>query len=126
MRQTMVDAREQIHTALAALDTEVPYTLRGRYPKGMAEGNVITWGEYSNVSTDCPVVDQITFQVDLWTRTPEERRALAEAVNRAMCGIGLRRTYAGMDGYDENTGGYYRKTFRFGRKVDKRWGRLMD
>ena len=55
-----------------------------------------------------------------------EQRALAEAVTRAMCGIGLRRTYAGMDGYDENTGGYYRKTFRFGRKVDKRWGRLMD
>ncbi len=126
MEQTMIDAREQIRAALSALETEVPYTLRGRYPKGAAEGNAVIWGEYANVGTACPVVDEVVFQVDLWTETPAARLALTEAVNRAMTGLGLRRVYAGPESYDEGAGGCYRRTLRFGRKVDKRWGRWMD
>lgn len=40
---------------------------------------------------------------------------------RAMLGLGLRRVYSSPDGYESAGEGAYTKTFRFGRKVDKRF-----
>ena len=48
------------------------------------------------------------------------------AVNRTLLGMGFLREYAGPDERSEEPAGYCRKTFRYGRKVDKRWMRLMD
>ena len=64
----LVDAREQVYTALAEMQTAQPYSLHSSYPKGTPEHPVVTWAEYSNVATDCPVVDELVFQIDLWTR----------------------------------------------------------
>ena len=36
-------------------------------------------------------------------------------------GLGLRRVYSSPDGYESAGEGAYTKTFRFGRKVDKRF-----
>ena len=45
---------------------------------------------------------------------------------QAMLKLGLRRTYAGDDGFDSEGAGAYTKTYRFGRKIDKRTMRLID
>lgn len=124
--QILIDAREQVRGALASMEVSRPFALRGRYPKGRDEGEVVTWCEYSNVATDCPVVDELVFQVELWTFDPDSQNELAGEVNRVLTGLGLRRVYAGPDSYEDVGPGYYHKTFRFGRKVDKRTMRLID
>lgn len=121
----LVDAREQIYAALSRLETEQTYTLRSRYPKGQTGLPAVIWFEYANTSTDCPVVDRLVFQVELWTESLDSQNELAQAVNRAMLDLGLRRSYGGPDSWDEG-GNCYRKIFRFGRKVDKRTMRLVD
>lgn len=121
----LVDAREQIYAALAQLDTEQTYSLRNRYPKGQTSLPAVIWFEYANTGTDCPVVDRLVFQVELWTENLDSQNELAQAVNRAMLQLGLRRSYGGPDNWDEG-GNCYRKIFRFGRKVDKRTMRLVD
>ncbi|MGM9594201.1 MAG: hypothetical protein ACI3U8_07590 [Candidatus Onthomonas sp.] len=121
----LVDARSQVREALANLETEQSYTLRSRYPKGQTALPAVIWFEYSNTGTDCPVVDRLVFQVELWTEHLDSQNDLAQAVNRAMLELGLRRVYSGPDSYDES-GNCCRKIFRFGRKVDKRSMRLID
>lgn len=122
----LVDAREQVYTALAEMETEQPYSLHSTFPKGTQTGAAVIWGEYSNTATDCPVVDELVFQIDLWTPDGTSQQALSQAVNDAMTGLGLRRVYAGPDSWEDTGAGYRRKTFRFGRKVDKRTMRLID
>ena len=97
---TLVDGRAQVRKALEDMECSVAYTVRGRYPRSTQDGVLVTVGEYTNTSTDCSVVDKLSYQIDLWAFGPDERS-------------------------DEPTG-YCRKTFRYGRKVDKRWMRLMD
>ncbi|MCD8047686.1 MAG: hypothetical protein LUD80_03840 [Clostridiales bacterium] len=126
IRWTMVDAREQVRQALESMETERSFSLRGRFAPGSAEPPVVVWGEYSNIATDCPVVDELVFQVDLWTADRDSQNELAAAVNQALGEIGLRRIYAGPDGYEDIGPGYCRKTLRFGRRVDKRTLRLVD
>lgn len=121
----LVDAREQVYQALAQLDTQQHYTLRNRYPRGQTALPAVIWFEYANTGTDCLVVDRLVFQVELWTESLESQNDLAQAVNRAMLQLGLRRSYGGPDNWDEG-GNCYRKLFRFGRKVDKRTMRLVD
>ena len=123
---TLVDARGQVRQALEGMEGSVSFTLRASFPKGKTQGNVVTWKEYSNVSTNIPVVDEIVFQVDLWTMGGDDQAVLSQGVNRAMVGIGFRRVYAGPVEYDENGAGYLHRVFRFGRKVDKRFMRLID
>jgi hypothetical protein len=122
----LVDARAQVRAALGAMETETPFTLCAEYPKGGIQGDTVVFGEYSNTSTDCPVVDRIVFQVDLYTPLREHRQMLGQAVNRAMTELGLRRVYASADGYRDEGAGCYHKCYRFGRRVDKRSMRLID
>lgn len=121
----LVDAREQVYAALSRLETEQDYTLRSRYPRGRTGLPAVIWFEYANTGTDCPVVDRLVFQVELWTESLDSQNDLAQAVNTAMLRLGLRRSYGGPDSWDEG-GHCYRKIFRFGRKVDKRTLRLID
>ena len=87
---------------------------------------MVTVSEYTNTSTDCPVVDKISYQIDLWAFDRGTVVTLSEAVNRTLLEMGFLREYAGPDERSEEPAGYCRKTFRYGRKVDKRWMRLMD
>ncbi|MCC8075929.1 MAG: hypothetical protein LIO95_08340 [Clostridiales bacterium] len=121
---TLVDARAQVKAALEGMESDIAFSVRQSYPREAAEGVVITYGEYDNRSTDCPVVDEIVYQVDIWAFDRETAAALANLVNRAMLGIGLKRTYMGPDTVENST--YERKTLRFGRRVDKRTMRLIN
>ena len=122
----LVDGRQAVRNALSAIQTDLAFTVRGSYPRSTDDGVIITVGEYTNVATDCPVVDEIAYQIDLWAFDRETVVALSEQVNRTLTNLGLRRQYAGPDTVSDDPAGYCRKTFRFGRKVDKRTMRLID
>lgn len=122
----MVDAIPQIRQALASLDTTLPYTVSEQWPRTSITGNLITVTEITNTSTGWRCVDELAYQIDVWAAEADAVRELAPLVNDALLGIGFRRTAAQqLDRYDKN-GGYFRKAFRFGRKVDKRFMRLID
>ena len=120
---TMVDAQAQIRQALTGLETEVAYQVLCRWPRTDDTGNLITVTELTNSQTETPVVDTLGYQLDIWTAEQDDVDELAPLVNAAMCGIGLRREYASPVEYQSDR---YRKTLRYGRKVDKRTMRLID
>lgn len=126
VKTILVDGRAQVKAVLEAAECDVSYTVRQRYPAVASEGVLVTYGEYSNVSTGCAVVDEIVYQVDVWAFDRETVNLVAAAVNRAMMGMGLKRVYAGPDTTGGDSSGYLRKTYRFGRRVDKRTMRLVD
>lgn len=122
----MVDAIPQIRQALADLDTTLAYTVSEQWPRASITGNLITVTEITNTSTGWRCVDELAYQVDIWATEADAVRELAPLVNDALLGIGFRRTASQqLDRYDKN-GGYFRKAFRFGRKIDKRFMRLID
>lgn len=122
----MVDAIPQIKQALASLDTTLPYTVSEQWPRTSITGNLITVTEITNASTSWRCVDDLAYQIDVWAAEADAVRELAPLVNDALLGIGFRRTASQpLDRYDKN-GGYFRKALRFGRKVDKRFMRLID
>ena len=122
----MVDAIPQIRQALASLDTTLPYTVSEQWPRTSITGNLITVTEITNASTGWRCVDDLAYQIDVWAAEADAVRELAPLVNDALLGIGFRRTASQqLDRYDKNVG-YFRKAFRFGRKVDKRFMRLID
>ncbi len=122
----LVDERAQIRGALEAAECEIHFDVRQRWPVTQAEGVVVTYQEYSNVSTQCPVVDELVYQVDVWAFDRETVQTVASAVNRAMLELGLKRVWSGEDALANDSSGYLRKSYRFGRKVDKRFMRLVD
>lgn len=77
--------------ALSAVKTDLVCTVRGSYPRSTDDGVIITVGEYTNVATDCPVVDEIAYQIDLWAFDRETVVELSQLVNRALTTLGLRR-----------------------------------
>ena len=122
----MVDAIPQIRQALASLDTTLPYTVSEQWPRTSITGNLITVTEITNTSTGWRCVDDLAYQIDVWAAEADAVRELAPLVNDALLGIGFRRTASQqLDRYDKN-GGYFRKALRFGRKIDKRFMRLID
>lgn len=126
VEKRLVDGRKAVREALAAAETDGTFTVRGSYPRSTSDGVVITVGEYANVTTDCPVVDQIAYQIDIWAFERETVVGLSQLVNGALTALGLKRQYAGPDTISENPAGYCTKTFRYGRRVDKRTMRLID
>lgn len=122
----MVDPVPQVKELLRNLDTELEYTVLSRWPRREDSGTLITVSEITNAQTGIGVVDDIAVQVDLWSEERDTVRALAPLVNAAVCGMGLRRDYAGPIEQQEGGRWPFRKTFRFGRRVDKRSGRLID
>ena len=122
----MVDAIPQIRQALASLDTTLPYTVSEQWPRTSITGNLITVKEITNTSTGWRCVDDLAYQIDVWAAEADAVRELTPLVNDALLRIGFRRTASQpLDRYDKN-GGYFRKALRFGRKIDKRFMRLID
>ena len=126
LRQMLVDGRAQVAQALRALDCATPYTLRHTHPRRAQDGEVVTWREYDNRNTECPVVDALSYEVMVWARDLDALADLCSGVNRAMTALGLRREYAAPDEFQADGLGYYTKVFRFGRRIDKRTMRLID
>lgn len=78
----LVDGRQAVREALSAVKTDLVCTVRGSYPRSTDDGVIITVGEYTNVATDCPVVDEIAYQIDLWAFDRETVVELSQLVNR--------------------------------------------
>ncbi|MCD8009031.1 MAG: hypothetical protein LUF68_08920 [Clostridiales bacterium] len=122
----MVQATPEIRALLEGLETDAEYRVTAKWPRERVTENLITVTEITNMQTAVSVVDSLAWQIDLWSGEPDVIRELAPLVNAALCGLGLRRDYSGPEEYVSGPYGYYRKTFRFGRKVDKRTMRLID
>ncbi len=122
--ETMLcDVSPAIKQALERIDCGVPFTLRRGFARGSFSAPLVVWREWSNVSTDCPVVDAFSFEVTVLAEDMDQLQTLCQGVNEALIALGLRRSYASPDKFD---GQNYTKTFRFGRKIDKRFLRLVD
>lgn len=119
----LCDGREQVRLALTGVAEDHLVTLRSHFSRTVPEGDTLTYGEYSNTGTDIAVVDAVSYQVDIRATDPDKLRQIAAAVNTALLALGLRREYSSPDGFDDT---HYTKTFRFGRKIDKRTMRLID
>lgn len=123
----MVDAREQIRNLLEGIIFSEPFKVKVQFPQSEAEGNMITYNEILNTQTAVSVVDEIAFQVDVWTYDMETLVNLIHLVSDALTGIGFKRQFASPDFTPADTHSkYFRKTMRFGRKVDTRTNRLID
>ncbi|MCD8160910.1 MAG: hypothetical protein LUE61_07000 [Clostridiales bacterium] len=120
----LADALPIIRATLEGLDTDISYTVSAQWPRKVPTGALITVTELDNSQVSGRlVVDRLSYQIDLWGPEADELRTLAPLVNTALLSIGFLREYAGALGMEN---GYFRKTFRFGRRVDKRTLRLID
>lgn len=116
----MVDAFPQIKALLEELPDQPKVT--ERWPRSECSPPLIVVSELTNTHTAVKCVDQLTYQIDIWTRDSEALRRLSNDVDEAMTNMGFRRTLAQPE---DDTDGFLR-TFRYGRKVDKRLMRLID
>ncbi len=122
----LCDARATVYAALSAMQPQVDFLLRSAYSRAEQEGNLVIWSEWSNVNTENPVVDELTYQVIIRAADPDALLALYAAVVAALGGAGLRRVYTSPDEYSDALGGQYSKTLRYARRVDKRTMRWID
>lgn len=113
----LCDGRAAVYAALRGLD--VP--LRSLWARTPTAGECVSWGEWANRSTEQAVVDELIYQVSVRAQRFDRLHELCGGVNRAMLALGLRRVYSSPDSYESAGEGAYTKTFRFGRKVDKRF-----
>lgn len=119
----LCDGRLAVGQALEDVKADFPFTLRCGFAHTVLPGDGIVWGEWSNVSTDCPVVDELAYQVIVLAGNMDRLRILCAGVNEVLLRLGLKRIYTSPDGFEDNR---YTKTLRFGRRVDKRTMRLID
>ena len=122
-KTVLCDGRQAVKRALEGVETDFPFTLRHGFAHTRLTGECVIWGEWSNVSTDCPVVDEIAFSVTVLAGDMDKLSRLCVGVNEAMLSLGLKRIYTSPDEFEDNR---YTKTLRFGRRVDKRTMRLID
>ncbi|MCD7803091.1 MAG: hypothetical protein LUH09_09395 [Clostridiales bacterium] len=121
----LTDAAAAVREALEGLGTETAYTVSGQWPRSAPTGTVITVTELDNAQVSgLLVVDRLSFQIDLWGTDGDAIRTLTPLVNTALLSMGLLRDYAGPLTLER--GNYFRKTLRFGRRVDKRSMRMID
>lgn len=122
----MVDARQQFKEILENISFDGTFTVAMKFPQSTADGEMVTYYELTNTQTANPVVDDIAFMVDVWAYDTETLVSLSVAVSDAVCAVGFRRQFSSPDMTPEEENGYFRKTMRFGRKVDTRTNRLID
>ena len=122
----MVDARKQIKNALESIESDTKFKVRMQFPQSVNDGVMITYFEVLNQQTYVSVVDEIAFQVDIWAYDMTTLCFFIGKVSDALTAIGLKRQFVSPDIMPAGNGGYFRKTMRFGRKVDTRTNRLID
>lgn len=121
----MVDAREQIKDILASVTLSKPFTVKMQFPKTVSDGEMFTFHELINAQIS-DVVDEIAFQVDCWAYDMETLTEMSREASEKLTAVGFKRQFSSADIFPTDIGGYFRKTFRFGRKVDTRTNRLID
>ena len=122
----MVNARKQIKNALESIESDTKFKVRMQFPQSVNDGVMITYFEVLNQQTYVSVVDEIAFQVDIWVYDMTTLCEFIGKVSDVLTAIGLKRQFVSPDIMPSGNGGYFRKTMRFGRKVDTRTNRLID
>lgn len=116
---SLVSASVQLLTTLRTLDADVVE----QWPSNALDGPTIVVQEIGNAHTSVPVVDELSYQVDVWSEDADTTRNLFAQADELIAGTGFHRTMLSplsVDGYG------WRQTARYGRKVDKRTLRLID
>lgn len=122
----MINAREQIKTLLESIELSTPFKVKMQFPQSKTDGVLITYFELLNESTDIPCVDKLAFQIDCWAYEIETLVELFIKVDEKLINTGFLRQFSSADIFPTEIGGYFRKTLRYGRKVDTRTNRLID
>lgn len=122
----MIDAREQFKGILESVKLSKPFTVKMQFPKSVSDGEMFTFFELLNTQTSVSVVDEIAFQLDCWAYDIETLIEMSQKASDKLTGVGFKRQFSSPDIFPTDSGGYFRKTFRFGRKVDTRTNRLID
>lgn len=123
----MQNYRDVIKNALEQIDGfNTDFKVKMAFPESKSNGNVISYYELSNTSTYISCVDDIAFQIDLWFMDMESLFYYMEAVDKTFTDIGFLRQFTSPDSMLHDPSGYFRKSLRYGRRVDTRTNRLID
>lgn len=122
----MKNYRTDIKNALERIETDISFRVKMAFPESKNDGNIISYYELTNTSTAVPTVDDIAFQVDVWTLDLEKMLTLCSLVDDALTDMGLLRQFASPDSMLHDPSGYYRKSLRYGRRVETLTNRLVD
>ncbi len=122
----MIDARVQIKELLESIEHD-GLTVKMNYPKSISDVPLITFFQIGNTGTGMhSVVDNLSFQVDVWTGNFEECIDVMMKADDKMTDLGFNRDYESPDGDSYDASEYYRKTLRYSSKVDTRTNRLIS
>lgn len=125
----MIDIRNQIKETLEKVKPSFDIKVELAFPDTITYNSRerrITYFELSNTDTFIPAVQDIAFQVDLWTVTAKELFEAALLIDSAMKEKGLKRQFVSPDSIMNDPSGYKRKTFRYGSRVDLMFNRFID
>lgn len=120
------DYRREIKSVLEAIECDIDFKVKMAFPESTNDGNVISYFELLNVSTENSVIDDIAFQIDLWLFDFKELLLLLSLVDKAMTDKGFLRQFVSPDSMLHDPSGYLRKTLRYGRRVETLTNRLID
>lgn len=118
--------RSEIKETLENIESDIDFKVKMAFPESINEGNIISYFELTNINTTFSVVDDISFQVDLWFFDLDELFTMLSLVDKALTEKGLLRQFVSPDSMLHDSSGYLRKTLRYGRRVDKLLNRLID
>lgn len=122
----MIDARCEIKSLLESIESNTSFRVREMFPKSFEDGVLVTFFELNNINTQVSFVDDLSFQIDVWTYDLETLVELSVLIDEKMTVRGWKRTFSSPDSMMNDPSGYLRKTFHYGRKVDLRTNRLID
>lgn len=122
----MKNYRSQIKNALESINTDISFKVKMAFPESLNDGNIISYYEHANISTNIPTVDEIAFQIDLWLFDINELFTLTNLVDDCLTNIGFLRQFSSSDSMLHDPSGYLRKSLRYGRKVETLTNRLID
>lgn len=122
----MIDVRSEIKELLETVIFSKPFKVRELSPAIAEDGILLTYFELNNIGTQIDFVDDLSFQIDVWTKDLEELVDLSILVDEKMTKQGWKRSFSSPDTMMNDPSGYLRKIFHYGRKVDLRTKRLID
>lgn len=124
----MIDARKQIKELLESIEYNELKVNHG-YPKSISYVPLVTFIQIANTGTGMhSVVENLGFQIDIWSRTFKECISIMLMVDEKMVDLGFNRDYESPDDDGDNVdaSGYCRKTLRYSSKVDTRTNSLIS
>lgn len=120
------DYRREIKTVLEEIECDIDFKVKMAFPESVNDGNIVSYFELSNISTDVSVIDDISFQIDLWFFDLKALLSVLSLVDTAMTDKGFLRQFVSPDSMLHDPSGYLRKTLRYGRRVETLTNRLID